>query len=164
MTTPRIDMQTVIDRAAIKAVLARYFQGLDRGLADQVRSCFTDDVTAYYDGREPVAGIDAMMASLNTFKRMAAGTMKATTHFMGTFNLNRLEGDVAETETYAIAYLVRAATPQDRIAMRSLRYLDRLRRDNGEWRISERRHTLDWSCELQADFAVSLAQRLKEWP
>ncbi len=164
MTTPRIDMQYVIDQAAIKAVLARYFQGLDRGLSDQVRSCFTDDVKAYYDGREPVSGIDAMMASMNTFKRMAAGTMKATTHFMGTFNLNRLEGIVAETETYAIAYLVRAATPQDQIAMRSLRYLDRLRRDNGEWRISERRHTLDWSCELQAAFAATLAQRLKDWP
>ncbi len=164
MTTPRIDMQYVIDEAGIKAVLARYFQGLDRGLAEQVRSCFTDDVRAYYDGREPVAGIDAMMRSLNTFRRLAANEMKATTHFMGTFNLNRLDGDAAETETYAIAYLVRAATPQDQIAMRSLRYLDRLRRENGEWRISERRHTLDWRCELQAAFAATLAQRLKDWP
>lgn len=164
MPQSRIDLQYVLDRTAIEEVITRYFQGLDRGLRDQVRSCFTDDVKAYYDGREPISGIEDMMNSLHTFKRLAAGTMKATTHFMGNLNINRLDGDVAETETYAIAYLVHPVEPAGPVAMRSLRYLDRLRRVNGEWRISERRHTLDWSCELQANFAVALAQRVTKWP
>ncbi|HTD89533.1 MAG TPA: nuclear transport factor 2 family protein, partial [Burkholderiales bacterium] len=119
MAQQRIDMQYLLDRTAIQEVLTRYYQGLDRGLPDQVRSCFTDDIKAYYDGRDPVTGIDAMMNSLNTFTRLAAGELKATTHFMGNLNINRLEGDAAETETYAIAYLVRPAKPADQIIMRS---------------------------------------------
>ena len=118
MSQQRIDMQYLLDRTAIHEVLARYYQGLDRGLPDQVRSCFTDDVKAYYDGQDPVAGIEALMNSLNTFKRLAAGELKATTHFMGNLNIHLLEGDVAETETYAIAYLVRPAKPADQVVMR----------------------------------------------
>ncbi len=158
---PRIDMQYVLDRTAIEEVITRYFQGLDRGLPAQVRSCFTADIKAFYDEREAVAGIEAMMASLSTFKSIAAGTLKATTHVMGNLNIQRIEGDAAETETYAIAYLVLPDAP---IAMRSLRYLDRLRKADGEWRISVRRHTLDWSCELQSKFAAALAQRMTAWP
>ena len=161
MPQPPVDMQYVLDRTAIAEVIARYFQGVDRGLPAQVRSCFTADVQAFYDGREPVAGIDALIESMSTFRSIAAGTLKATTHFMGNFNVQRIEGDAAETETYAIAYLL---YPDKPLAMRSLRYLDRLRKENGAWRISVRRHTLDWSCELQPDFAAALAQRIVAWP
>lgn len=161
MAPSPMDVQYVLDRTAIAEVLARYFQGLDRGLPDQVRGCFTDDVRAYYDDREPVFGIEALMQSLVTFRTIADGTLKATTHFMGNFNLQRLEGDTAETETYAIAFLV---LPGEPIAMRSLRYLDRLRKTDGEWRISVRRHTLDWRCELEPKFAAELAQRITAWP
>ena len=164
MPYPQIDMQYVLDRTAIEAIITRYFQGLDRGLVDQVRSCFTDDVKAFYDGREPISGIEALINSMQTFKRIAVGEMKATTHFMGNLNVHRLEGDEAETETYAIAFLVLAGEPARPIEMRNLRYLDRLRKVNGNWRISERRHTLDWSCELQPTFAVALAQRMTTWP
>lgn len=164
MTDPRIDLQYVLDRTAIAEVLARYFQGLDRGLADQVRSCFADDVQAFYDDREPVSGIEALMDSLVTFRTLAAGTLKATTHFMGNFHLQRLQGDVAETETYAIAFLVLPGEAGGSVAMRSLRYLDRLRKANGQWRICARRHTLDWRCELQPAFAAALAQRMTVWP
>ena len=83
---------------------------------------------------------------------------------MGNLSVHRLEGDVSETETYAIAYLVRPGKTANQIVMRSLRYLDRLRRVNGDWRISERRHTLDWSCDAPATFAATLAQRITTWP
>ena len=42
--------------------------------------------------------------------------------------------------------------------------IDRLRRVNDEWRISERRHTLDWATESSTTFAAALAQRLTAWP
>ena len=105
-----------------------------------------------------------MMASMNTFQKLASGERLASTHFMGNLNIHVLEGDVAETVTYAIAFLVLPAKPAERVAMRSLRYLDRLRSVNGEWRISERRHTLDWSTEASTTFAAALAQRLMAWP
>ena len=164
MPQPHIDNQYLLDRAAIYELLARYFQGLDRCARDQVRACFTDDVHAYYDARPPVKGIDALMDTFRTFKRMATGSMKVTTHFMGNMTISKLDGDVAETETNAIAFLVEPGDPTDRLSMRSLRYLDRLRRLADGWRISARIHTLDWSCQVPADFAVTTAQRITTLP
>ncbi|MDP2707867.1 MAG: nuclear transport factor 2 family protein [Burkholderiales bacterium] len=160
MPPHRIDTQCLLDRAAIHDVLARYFQGIDAGKPDQVRSCFTGDVQAAYDGRSFVQGVDALMDSFLAFRKKAAGEWKVTTHFMGNLNFNLIEGDVAETETYAIAFLVLTGKPTDQVAMRSLRYLDRLRRVEDGWRISERVHTLDWSCQVSPTFAASMAQRV----
>ena len=162
------DIQYLMDRAAIHDLLARYFQGLDRCNPEQVRSCFTDDVQAHYDQRPTTRGIEALMDGFHTFKRMAEGRMKVTTHFMGNLNISRLEGDVAETETNAVAFLVAPGEgPEEsegQVAMRSLRYIDRMRRQQDGWRISDRIHTLDWSCQIPANFAVTLAQRISALP
>ena len=158
------EIQHLIDRAAIHDLHARYFQGLDRGSPGQVRSCFTDDVRCHYDKRTPTTGIEAFMASLQNFNKLQAGTMKITTHFMGNLTIMRIEDDAAETETNAIAFLVEPANGSDLVAMRSLRYLDRMRREQTGWRISERIHTLDWSCQVPANFALTLAQRISVPP
>jgi hypothetical protein len=158
------DLQYLLDRAAIHDLLTRYFQGLDRGDPVQVRSCFTDDARAHYDRRTPTTGLDALVASLQNFNRLQDETMKVTTHFMGNLVYRRLEGDAAETETNAIALLVEPRDGRDMVAVRSLRYLDRMRREADGWRISERIHTLDWSCEVPASFAVTLRTRLSALP
>ena len=158
------EMQYLIDRAAIQQLLARYFQGLDRSDAEQVRSCFTDDVRCHYDKRSPTRGIEELMGSLQNFNKLRAGTMKITTHFMGNFNLTLLQGDAAEAETNAIAFLVEPTNGVDVVAMRSLRYLDRMRRERDGWRISDRIHTLDWSCQVPANFALTLGQRISALP
>ena len=164
MPQHRIDTQWLLDRAAIHDVLARYFQGIDAGKPDQVRSCFTEDVQAYYDGRPPVRGIDALMESFMAFKKQEAGEWKVTTHFMGNLIFSLLEGDVAETETNATVFLILTDETPDRVVIRSLRYLDRLRRVEDGWRISDRVHTLDWSCQVPTTFAVTMAQRITTPP
>jgi hypothetical protein len=116
------ELRYLIDRAAIQDVIARYFQGIDRCDPERVRSCFTDDVQAHYDERPPTHGIEELMAGFRTFRRRQEGTMKITTHFMGNLNIGLIQGDVAETETNAIAFLV---DPADQVAMRSLRYIGR---------------------------------------
>ena len=158
-----IDLQQLLDRAAIRDVHTRYYQGIDQGNQDQVRSCFTEDVQAFYDGRAPVKGIEALMASFFAFKNQKSGEWKVTTHFMGNLNFNMLEADVAETETNAIAFLV-LGRENDQVAMRSLRYLDRLRRTKEGWRICARQHTLDWSCQMPTTYAVTMAQRVMTRP
>ena len=90
--------------------------------------------------------------------------MKITTHFMGNLNISRLEGDVAETETNALALLVEPGNGADLVSVRSLRYLDRMRREESGWRISDRIHTLVWSCQMPANFAITLAQRVSVLP
>jgi ketosteroid isomerase-like protein len=157
------EIQTLLDRAAIHDVLARYYQGLDQGNQDQVRACFTDDVCAKFDEKPASRGIDALMDSFWVFKNHKSGAWKITTHFMGNLNFNKLEGDVAETETNAIAFLVlpgRSSEAKEQLAMRSLRYLDRLRRTQDGWRICERQHTLDWSCHVSTSTSVSIGERL----
>jgi hypothetical protein len=158
------DIQHLIDRAAIQQLHARYFQGLDSCNPEQVRSCFTDDVRCHYDKRIPTRGLDDLMASLQFFNKLRAGEMRITTHFMGNFNLLSLEGGVAETETNAIAFLVEPKAGADLVAMRSLRYLDRMRREKSGWQISDRIHTLDWSCQVPANFAINVAQRVSTLP
>jgi len=152
--------QMLAHRTAIHDVIARYFRGIDSGSKPLVRSCFTDDVQALYDGRQPEQGIEAVMGSLRTFQRIARGEMQITMHFMGNFNLVRLEEQSAETETYAIAFMVPPKAIADRMAVRGLRYIDQLRQSNSEWQIAQRRHTLDWSFEAPPTFASSLAQRM----
>src|SRR5688572_16143946 len=100
------DLQYLMDRAAIHDLHTCYFQGLDRGSPEQVRSCFTDDVQCHYDKRTPTKGIEAFMGSLQNFNKLQAGTMKITTHFMGNFNILKIERDTADTEINAIAFLV----------------------------------------------------------
>ena len=161
------DIQYLLDRAAIHDVLARYYQGLDQGKQEQVRNCFTEDVRAKFDDRPLAVGIDALMESFSVFKNHKSGAWKITTHFMGNLNFNRLEGDVAETETNAIAFLVLpGGSPEgkEQVAMRSLRYLDRLRRTKDGWRICERLHTLDWSCHVPSSFSLSIGQRMMTRP
>src|SRR5688572_31313882 len=103
MTQSSTHIQYLIDRAAIQDLLTRYFQGLDRGSAEQVRGCFTADVRAHYDKRTPTRGIEALLDSLQNFNRLRDESMKITTHFMGNLSFSRLEGDMAETETNALA-------------------------------------------------------------
>ncbi len=156
-------VQNLLDRAAIHDVLARYYQGLDQGNQAQVRDCFTDDVCAKFDEKPPTRGIDALMDSFWVFKNHQSGAWKITTHFMGNLNYNIIDGDAAETETNAIAFLVlpgRGSEGKEQVAMRSLRYLDRLRRTKDGWRICERQHTLDWSCHVSTSSSVSIGERL----
>ncbi len=155
-----MDVEKLASRVQIQDVLARYFRGIDSVDKSLVRSCFTDDVKVLYDGRPPQEGIEAVMESLLTFQRLRRDEMQITMHFMGNFNLLHLDESSAETETYAIAFMVPPKTISERMAVRGLRYLDQLRPTHGEWRIAQRRHTLDWSFDAEPTFASSLAQRL----
>jgi SnoaL-like domain len=164
MSPQPADLQRLLDRAAIHDVISCYFQGIDRGNPAQVRACFTEDARAQFEGRPATQGVDALIKSINAFSKQISGEWKVTTHFMGNLNFNRVESDDAETETYAFACLVLTGTPHDQVALRSLRYLDRLRRTTGGWKICERLHTLDWRCEVPAGFAVSMRERVMQRP
>ena len=158
------EIQKLLDRAAIHDLHTRYFQGLDRGNPEQVGSCFTDDVRAHYDKRTPTRGVADLIASIQVIDRMKDGTLRIVTHFMGNLVYTRLDADEAETETNAIAFLVEPGKGGDQVAMRSLRYLDRMRRQENGWRISDRIHTLDWACQVPTAFAITLRERVSVLP
>jgi hypothetical protein len=158
------DVQRLIDRSAIEEVLVRYFHGADSGDEAIVRSCFTQDVCAHYDGRPPVSGLDALMAQIPLFRNLTSGACTICTHFMGNLRFRHLDAAAAETDTHVFAFLVVPEGSGNVVNMRSLRYLDRWRLDAGDWKIAVREHTLDWSCQVPATFARAFAQRLRAIP
>jgi hypothetical protein len=161
-------LQQLVDRTTIQDMLNQYFRGLDRSDPGMIKACFTTDVISNYDGRSLLRlsnakeqhGIDALMSSLLTFKKHESGEWKITSHFMGNFHIEFTSDQTAITETYAIAHIVLPNEPNEPIMMRGLRYLDRWRKDAGEWRICERTHTLDWSYSVPSQFAISTRERV----
>jgi hypothetical protein len=164
VTPDPAQLQLLLDRSAIREVLVRYYHGADSGDEAVVRSCFTQDVRAHYDGRTPVAGLDALMAQIPLFRNLACGACTICTHFMGNLRFLQLGADAAETEAHVFAFLVVPEGGGNVVNMRSLRYLDRWRREAGDWKIAVRQHTLDWSCQVPASFTRSFAQRLGAIP
>ncbi|MBM3346368.1 MAG: nuclear transport factor 2 family protein [Betaproteobacteria bacterium] len=165
MIHPTINNQYLLDYAAIRDVQERYFMAVDRGDVAGVRECFTSDVHAAYHMKPVMLGLDAMMDQtiLPFFGRLKTAEVKVSTHFMGNFRIERLEGDTAECEAYAIATHVLPdpeGQSHSRLRTISLRYLDRLARTGAGWKISKRVQTLDWACELPGTNATPMAQRV----
>lgn len=147
---------------ALQEVMTRYFQGCDRGDVVAIRSCFADDARVTHPGRDTVVGGDAVIDAIfrPAFAYLKNADARCRMHFMGNFRIERLEGDLAETETYVIAALLAKEAAGDTADVKSLRYLDRFRRIDGAWRVAERRMTQDWSAKLPASFAMPFAQRV----
>jgi hypothetical protein len=59
-----------------------------------------------------------------------------------------LDGDVAHAETYCIGTFLRKAEPV--VDMAGGRYIDRLERRDGEWKIVAREVVIEWVCACDA--------------
>lgn len=151
-------LQVLLDRAEIHDLHMRYFNGADCGDRDVVRGCFTQDVLAQYEGRSPVRGVDALIEQIALFDTLESGACRISTHFTGNFQYKKVGVETSETEINAFAFLL--SSDGSSVAMRSLRYLDELRRIDGQWRIAKRLHTLDWACDVPAAFARAFVHKL----
>jgi hypothetical protein len=141
-------VRLVADRQAILDVVTRYFTAIDRRNFDRLRTCFTDDVEAVYEGVRVAGGIERIMAFCTGQSEIRFPIeivdMQTTMHFIGNHTAT-VEGDRAETETYALAHLIDRPSTGLRLRTRGLRYLDELVRvDDGRWLIRRREHVLDW--------------------
>ena len=131
----------MLDREEIRGVLTDLARGTDRLDADLIRSCYhpdaIDDHAEYRGGPEGFA--EWVLEVLPHFA--------TTTHFLGNMSIE-LDGNIAHCETYCVAH--HFTRPEDaggeRDLCMGLRYVDRFeRRDEGCWRIAERRCVWDWS-------------------
>lgn len=136
------------DRWAISDVVNRYFLAVDTRDWPRLRSCFTDDVEAVYEGVRVAGGLDRLMAFLTGKSEIGYPLeivdLRQSMHFMGNHTAT-VDGDAAVAETYALAHLVDAPPAGLRMRTRGLRYRDELVRvGGGEWRIRRREHILEW--------------------
>jgi hypothetical protein len=132
-------VEQMMDEAAIMKVQMRYCRACDRVDAEALRACFHADATANYgEGEWDLEGYMAHATS-------QMGKFISTTHNTGN-QLVELDGDSAWAEHYTVATHrhppAADGSTSDMIA--SVRYVDRMERRGGEWRIARRVMLLDW--------------------
>lgn len=128
----------LVDKAAIRDLMATYCRGVDRLDLDLVRSVYARDGVDHHTAFDGDA--DAYVAWLRKGLTLLDGTMR----ILGT-HLCEVFGDVAVAETYGTA--VHWGAPADEAALNfttGFRYVDRLVREDGAWRIAERFAVREW--------------------
>jgi hypothetical protein len=110
------------DWHAVYDVLVRYAHAIDRRDFEAAGECFAEDARATYAGRQ----LPPFRSAIVRFLRESV-TSEASTHSEQTALAVHLEGD--------------------RVRLRGLRYLDRLERRDGAWRIVDRVHEPVWTAE-----------------
>jgi hypothetical protein len=135
-----------IEGEAIQHVISRYFYSMDSRNFKLLKTCFTQNAKAEYDGgRKVFLGRDSIVKGLRGIKRF-----KYSHHLIGNMMVE-IEGVVAKTDTYVVAFLLldKKNTPA-RIIVRGLRYLDNLSKTKEGWQINHRIHIPLWQYELDA--------------
>jgi hypothetical protein len=134
-------LQYMLDRLEIQDVIHRYARGLDRHDDDVLRSVFHEDAV---DNHGPwVGGREAFVAWANG---PCHGHTNAHLHQITTHNCE-IDGDVAHTESYC--QWVHRLKDEKTVTVGGGRYIDRLERRDGEWRIVVRRLVLDFFFEAE---------------
>ena len=126
-------LQALLDEAEIKKVHIRYCRGIDRMDFDLVRSCYHPDAVDRHGAYE---------GDVEGFIKWATDLLPefdATMHFTGNQYVN-VEGDVAFAEHYAQAFHRTKAKDGQPASdwVVNVRYVDRMEKRNGEWRIADR--------------------------
>ncbi|MDO7843781.1 nuclear transport factor 2 family protein [Sphingomonas immobilis] len=150
------EVQRLIDESAIRHLLALYPRALDRQDSALLASLFHPDAVddhGHYNG--PASGFVEWMKS---------GSRPGVhwTHHNGT-QIIEIEGDVAQTETYCIALCRHGARGEagfEKETFLRVRYLDRVEKREGKWKIAHRRvifspcHIADASHDFDASMCL----------
>lgn len=156
-------IQDVADRQAIYEVLVRYSHGVDRCDLDMLKSAYWPDGT---DDHGTFTG-NAM-----EFCEMLIPALKAmhsTMHNIGS-HLIDLRGDAAKVQSYCVAYHQLPSPEGDIEMVVGGRYLDRMTRRDGKWRIQDRVYVMDWNRNgastqsLEGDLFGQLKTRGSRYP
>jgi hypothetical protein len=139
-------LQALWDHHEIRQLLAEYCHGCDRWDAERMASVYAeaswdDHGSLKCDGRE--------FASEST--RTLADTYEMVSHLLGQ-SIIKVDGDQAAAETYFFCVLRRNSSG-GRIELDQLggRYVDRLTREDGRWKIKQRVCVRDWSASHGLD-------------
>lgn len=135
LDTLRQDVQFLMDRVAIADCISRHSRGCDRHDADLIAAAYHQDATDEH-GSSTNSGPEYGEWANSTH----AATSEVHTHNITTHTCE-IAGDTAHAESYVIVVLL----GRDRHTAQFIsgRYIDRLERREGEWRIALRRSTVE---------------------
>jgi len=135
-----------VDKIAIRETIEDYLNFLDPQNWRGVASCFTADSRSQYNF-EPdlLQGGDGVVDWLR--KRLA--TYSGTDHALSNLRIE-VDGASAVCDSRVTASLLSAVGEARRVAVRAIRYRDKLRREGDRWLIHERRHEPQWQYDVPA--------------
>ena len=143
------DIRRLKDRQDILDCLVREARGRDRQDVALTASCYWDDAFDEHGPMITPAPDYPMRANVGH-----AAFFSATQHNLCN-HACEIDGDVAHCETYVVGTLL--AKDEQTCILAPGRYLDRMERRNGEWRIALRRTTVEMSLQGGTEFARSKA-------
>jgi SnoaL-like domain len=129
-------LEQLLERQDILDCQLRFSRGMDRFDRELFLSAFHAD--AIIDAGVFVGGPVELYAWAAELHEQG---QKATLHYLLNHSCD-LDGDVAHTETY---YLFTARNRDDTNWIAGGRYIDRLERREGSWKIAQRCNAIEWS-------------------
>jgi hypothetical protein len=127
------EVQRLVDEAAVRRVHLDYCRGVDRRDWPLVRACYHPDAVDHHGPY--TGGIDGFIDWAVSF----LDDVESLTHFVAN-QIVDVDGDVAWHEAYCRSYHRLKATdtspPVDWVM--NVRYLDRMERREGAWKIADR--------------------------
>lgn len=139
-------IQMLIDRQEIHDCLVRYTRGVDRFDRECLLSAYHPDAL---DDHGVFVGSPEEFADW-VFNAHGAG-QKATHHILGNHSCE-INGNTAHAETTCTYY---GWNRDDSIDVVGNRYIDRMEKRNGEWRIADRICVVDWYGALKSPADIS---------
>ncbi len=121
-------MSNVEDHLAIRELAARYNRAFDYGDPEAWVKCFTDDGTFEMGGKQLAAGSEALLAFAN--KMIPTMKVKHCT----TDAIVEVNGSTGTHD----AYLILMSCGEKVSAANSGRYLDKVVKQNGQWKFQQR--------------------------
>jgi hypothetical protein len=135
------DLETLIDREEIRDVVVRLARGEDRRDGELIKGCYWPD--AMNDFGVFVGTFDQYFAWVIP----GDPNIPLTQHLLGQTFI-QLEGDRATAETHVQSYHRLDVGGAHKDSMIGGRYVDRMEKRGGEWRIASRTLIYDWDREL----------------
>lgn len=124
------------DKQKIRELVANYCRGVDRMDRNLVMSCYHDD--AIDDHGFFVGGPESFWAFVSRYHSNAQSTHQ---HII-TNHICELDGDTAHTETYWM--MAGMDAKDDSLTFGGGRYIDRMEKRAGDWRILARKCVSEW--------------------
>ena len=131
------ELKALLDREKIRDVIARLARGEDRRDPAAITAAYWPDARTDYGVFE--GSFDDYLAWVVP----GADAIKNTQHVLGQ-SVIELTGDTALVETHVNSYHRVDMGAGDRDTLIGGRYLDRMEKRNGEWRIAQRTMLYDW--------------------
>ena len=139
------ELENLLERERIRDCIVRLARGEDRRNAELISACYWRDSTTDYGVF--VGTFDQYLAWVVP----GSPAIPVTQHLLSQ-SLIELEGNVARAETHVTSYHRVNMGTEERDTVIGGRYLDRMEKRGGKWRIAQRTMLYDWF----QDFGLSV--------